>query len=69
MMVHTALFINLIRKQLTSISNATISCKLSGSFQGLLKKDYPAYLQERKYLKIRKITMSSVYGHADITKN
>ena len=38
-------------------------------FQDLLKKDYPAYLQQKKYLKIRKITMSSEYGNAAIMKN
>ena len=43
--------------------------KLARKFQVLLKIDYPAYLQQRKYLKIRMITMSSVYGNADITKN
>ena len=62
-------FINLIRKQLTSMSNLTIPRKLSKIFQDRVKKDYPAYLQQRKYLKIRKITMSSVYGNTDITKN
>ena len=34
-----------------------------------IEKILSAYLQKRKYLKIRKITMSSVYGNADITKN
>ena len=43
--------------------------KLSRKFQDLLKKDYPDYLQQRKYLKIRKITMSSVEDNVDITKN
>ena len=61
MIVHTALFINPMTKQFTSMSNPTISRKLSRKFQDLLKKDYPGYLQQRKYLKIRKITMSSVY--------
>ena len=69
MMVHTTLFINQTRKQLRSMSNPTISPKLSRKFQGLLKKDYPTYLQQRKYLKIRKIPMSSVYGNKDIMKN
>ena len=56
-------------KQFSSMSNPTIPHKLSSNFQGLLKKYYQAYLQKRKYLKIPKITMSSVYGNADITKN
>ena len=64
-----ALFINLIRKQLTSMSNPTIPRKLSTKFQDLLKKGYPAYLQQKKYLKIRKIITSSVYGNAVMTKN
>ena len=29
-------------------------------YQGRLKKDYPAYLQQKKYLKIQTIAMSSV---------
>ena len=58
-----------MRKQLTSMSNPTIPRKLSRKFQGLLKKDCPDYLPQRKYLKIRKITMNSVYDNADITKN
>ena len=82
-MVHAGLFINLMRKQLTSMSNLTIARTLSRKFQDLLKKDYPAsrkfqdllkkdylaYLQQKKYLKIQKIAMSSVYGNAVITKN
>ena len=48
------LFINLIRKQITSISNPTIPHKLLRKSQILLKRDYPAYLQQRKYLKIQK---------------
>ena len=69
MMQHTALLIIPVRKQLTSMSNPTIHCKLSRKFQDLLKK-VPAYLQhqQRKYLKIRKVTISSVYDNADITK-
>ena len=59
MMVHTALFINLMRKQLASMLNPTIPRKLSRKFQDRLKKDYPAYLQQKKYLKIRKIIMGS----------
>ena len=58
-----------MKKQLTSMLNLIIPHKLSGEFQDLLEKDYPAYLKQRKYLKIRKITMSSVYSNADITKN
>ena len=69
MMVHTALFIKPMRKQLTSMSNLTIPCNLSRKFQDLLKTDWPAYLQRRKYLKTRKITTSSVYDNADITQN
>ena len=34
-----------------------------------VKSDYPAHLQQRKYLKIWKIAMSNVYGNVDITKN
>ena len=67
MMQHTALLINPMRKQLTSMSNPTIHRKLSRKFQDLLKKG-PAYLQQRKYLKIRKVAISSVYDNADITK-
>ena len=69
MMVHTTLFTKLMRKQITSMSNPTIPRKLSRKFQDLLKKDYPAYLQQKKYLKIRKITMNSIYGNAVTTKN
>ena len=43
--------------------------KVKLKFQDLLKKGYPAYLQQKKYLKIRKIIMSSKYGNAAITKN
>ena len=50
MMMHTALFINLMRKQLTSMSNSTIPCKLSRKFQDLLKKDYPVHLQQKNVL-------------------
>ena len=43
--------------------------QLSRKVQDLLKKDQPPHLQQRKYLKIRKISMSSVYNNGDITKN
>ena len=56
-----------MRKQITYMSNATIPHKLSRKFQDLLKKDYPANLQQKQYLKIRMITRSSVYGNAVIT--
>ena len=47
----------------------TIPSKLSRKFRDLLKKDYRAYRQQRKYLKIRKVTRSSVYYNTDIKKN
>ena len=46
MMVHTALFINLMRKQLTSMSNPPTPRKLTRKLRDQLKKDYPAYLQQ-----------------------
>ena len=48
MMVHTALLINLMKKQFTSMSNRAIPYKLSRRFQGILKKDFPAYHQQKK---------------------
>ena len=48
MMVHTALLINLMKKQFTSMSNLAIPYKLSRRFQGILKKDFPAYHQQKK---------------------
>ena len=48
MMVHTALLINLMKKQFTSMSNLAIPYKLSRTFQGILKKDFPAYHQQKK---------------------
>ena len=48
-----------MRKQLASMLNPTIPRKLSRKFQDRLKKDYLAYLQQKKYLKIRKIIMGS----------
>ena len=63
-MLHTGLFITLMRKQFTSMSNLTSPHKLSRKSQGLLEKDYPAYLQKRKYLEIQKTAMSSIYGSA-----
>ena len=68
MMVHTALFINPMRKQLIHVESEH-HLQIIKKFQDLLKKDYPAYLQQRKYLKIRKIAMSRVYDNVDITKN
>ena len=48
MMVHTALLINLMKKQFTSMSNLAIPYKLSRRFQGILKKDFLAYHQQKK---------------------
>ena len=48
MMVHTALLINLMKKQFTSMSNLAIPYKLSRRFHGILKKDFPAYHQQKK---------------------
>ena len=48
MMVHTALLINLMKKQFTFMSNLAIPYKLSRRFQGILKKDFPAYHQQKK---------------------
>ena len=47
-MVHTALLINLMKKQFTSMSNLAIPYKLSRRFQGILTKDFPAYHQQKK---------------------
>ena len=48
MMVHTAPLINLMKKQFTSMSNLAIPYKLSRRFQGILKKDFPTYHQQKK---------------------
>ena len=48
MMIHTALFISLMQKQLTSTSNLAIPHKLSRRFQGILKKDFLVYHQQKK---------------------
>ena len=50
-----ALFINLMGKQLISMPNPTIPYKLSRKFQNQLKKDYPAYLHQRKYFKFERL--------------
>ena len=65
----TLTLINLTRKQLKSMPNRAIASKLSRKSRDQFKKGYPVYLRQKRDLKIRKITMSSVYGNADITKN
>ena len=37
-----------MKKQLTSMSNLAIPYKLTRRFQGILKKDFPAYHQQKK---------------------
>ena len=37
-----------MKKQFTSMSNRAIPYKLSRRFQGILKKDFPAYHQQKK---------------------